>query len=119
MYLISWGDWGDYGATGETYLNDVIKAAGAINSGEQGQWWAISKELLLDQDPNFILLGAYSYTDIPSTIDSFVNSEPYNKLSASKNGNVITINGDAAERQGVRTAMVIEEIAQLLYPQLF
>ncbi|MBO4279324.1 MAG: ABC transporter substrate-binding protein [Spirochaetales bacterium] len=119
MYIISYGDWGDYAATGETYLNDVIEAAGAVNAAKDGMYWSISKELLLSQDPDTILLGAYSYTDTAATIADFSSLAPYSELTASKTGNVFTINGDAAERQGVRTADTVEEIARLLYPELF
>ena len=119
MYIISYGDWGDYAATGETYLNDVIEAAGGINAAKDGMYWSISKELLLSQDPDTILLGAYSYTDTAATIADFSSLAPYSELTASKTGNVYTINGDAAERQGVRTADTVEEIARILYPELF
>ena len=119
MYIISYGDWGDYAATGETYLNDVIEAAGGINAAKDGYYWSISKELLLSQDPDTILLGAYSYTDTAATIADFSSLAPYSELTASKTGNVYTINGDAAERQGVRTADTVEEIARILYPELF
>ena len=119
MYIISYGDWGDYAATGETYLDDVIEAAGAINAAKDGMYWSISKELLLSEDPDTILLGAYSYTDAAATIADFSSLAPYSELTASKTGNIYTINGDAAERQGVRTADTVEEIAKLLYPELF
>lgn len=119
MYIISYGDWGDYAATGDTYLNDVIEAAGAVNAAKEGQYWSISKELLLSEDPDTILLGAYSYTDTVAAVADFSSLAPYSELTASKTGNVYTINGDAAERQGVRTADTVEEIARILYPELF
>ncbi|MBR6084606.1 MAG: ABC transporter substrate-binding protein, partial [Spirochaetales bacterium] len=71
MYIISYGDWGDYAATGETYLNDVIEAAGGINAAKDGSYWSISKELLISQDPDTILLGAYAYTDEAAAIADF------------------------------------------------
>lgn len=119
VYIISYGDWGDYAATGETYLNDVIEAAGGINAAKDGAYWSISKELLLSQDPDVVLLGAYSYTDPAYEIATFCSLEPYSQLTASKTGKVFTINGDAAERQGIRTADTVEEIAAILYPELF
>ena len=119
VYIISYGDWGDYAATGETYLNDVIEAAGGINAAKDGAYWSISKELLLAEDPDVVLLGAYSYTDPAYEIATFSSLEPYSQLTASKTGKVLTINGDAAERQGIRTADTVEEIAAILYPELF
>lgn len=118
VYIISYGDWGDYAATGETYLNDVIEAAGGINAAKDGVSWSISKELLLAQDPDVVLLGAYSYT-AADYVNNFVTLDPYSQLTASKTGNVREINGDAAERQGIRTADTVEEIAAILYPELF
>lgn len=118
VYMIGYGEWGDYAATGETYLNDVIEVAGGINAAASGSFWSITKELLIAEDPNVILLGAYSYSD-PNDVKHFTELAPYSELTASKTGNVLTINGDAAERQGVRTADCVEEIAEALYPELF
>lgn len=119
IYMISYGDWGDFAATGDTYLDGVIKAAGAVNGAESGAYWSISRELLFAQDPSTIILSAYSYSDPAADIAAFIATEPYSQLTASKTGNVYTIDGDAAERQGVRTADTIEELAKLLYPELF
>lgn len=118
VYMIGYGEWGDYAATGETYLNDVIEVAGGINAAAAGSFWSITKELLIAEDPNVILLGAYSYSD-PNDVKHFTELAPYSELTASKTGNVLTINGDAAERQGVRTADCVEDIAKALYPELF
>lgn len=119
MYIIGYGEWGDYAATGDTYLNDVIEAAGGINAAKDGKFWSISKELLIKQDPSVILLSAYSYSNPEEDIKAFSSSSPYSQLTAAKEGQVYAIDGDAAERQGVRTVDTIEAIAKLLYPQLF
>lgn len=119
VYIISWGDWGDYAATGDTYLEGVLEAAGAVNAAKDATSWSISKELLISQDPDVVLLPRYSYSDSEADILAFTTTEPYSKLGASVLAHVYAINGDAAERQGIRTADTIEEIAKLLYPELF
>lgn len=119
VYIISWGDWGDYAATGDTYLEGVIEAAGAVNAAKDASNWSISRELLLSQDPDVVLLPCYSYSNPESDILAFTTTAPYSTLSASEGAQVYAINGDAAERQGIRTADTIEEIARLLYPELF
>jgi len=48
-------------------------------------------------------------------IDGFKNTQPYSSLT----GDVITINGDMAERQGLNTADFVEKLAKILYPELF
>jgi len=119
VYIISWGDWGDFAATGDTYLEGVLEAAGAVNAAKDATSWSISKELLISQDPDVVLLPRYSYSDSEADILAFTTTEPYSKLGASVLAHVYAINGDAAERQGIRTADTIEEIAKLLYPELF
>ncbi len=120
VYIIGYGERGDYAATGETYLNDVIEAAGGINAAKSGSFWSITKELLISEDPDVVFLGTYHYSDYnPNQAANFTSLAPYSELTASKTGNVLTIDGDAAERQGVRTADCVEEIARALYPELF
>ena len=119
VFIIGYGDWGDYAATGDTFLDGVIEAAGGVNAAKDGIAWSISKELLLEKDPDVILLSGNQGTDAETEIATFKSLEPYSQLSACKNGKVYVIDGDAAQRQGVRTIDTVEEIARLLYPGLF
>ena len=119
VFIIGYGDWGDYAATGDTFLDGVIEAAGGVNAAKDGVAWSISKELLLEKDPDVILLSGNQGSDPEEEISIFTRLEPYNHLSACKNGKVYVIDGDAAQRQGVRTIDTVEEIARLLYPGLF
>ena len=119
VFIIGYGDWGDYAATGDTFLDGVIEAAGGVNAAKSGIAWSISKELLLEKDPDVILLSGNQGTDPQTEIATFTSLEPYSRLSACKNGKVYVIDGDAAQRQGVRTIDTVEEIARLLYPGLF
>ncbi|MGX8681600.1 MAG: ABC transporter substrate-binding protein [Spirochaetales bacterium] len=119
VFIIGYGDWGDYAATGDTFLDGVIEAAGGVNAAKSGIAWSISKELLLEKDPDVILLSGNQGTDPQTEIATFTSLEPYSRLSACKNKKVYVIDGDAAQRQGVRTIETVEEIAKLLYPGLF
>lgn len=119
VYMIGYGDWGDYAATGDTYLDGVIKAAGGINAAESGVAWSISKELLIKADPDVILISGYSGMDEAGEIAKFTSTAPYSELKASKTGNVFVVDGDSTQRQGVRTADTVEQFAKILYPELF
>ncbi len=119
VFIIGYGDWGDYAATGDTYLNGVIEVAGGVNAAKDGIAWSISKELLLDQDPDVVILSGYEGQDATEAIRDFTSMAPYSELTASKTGNVYVVDGDAAQRQGVRTADTVEALAKFLYPQLF
>lgn len=113
IYIISWGDWGDFAATGDTFIGDIIEACGGINAAKDGAFWSVSKELILAEDPDVIILPSYSYQ--AADIEGFKSTAPYSQL----NGSVITLDGDSAERQGVRTADFAQELASILYPELF
>lgn len=114
VYIISWGEWGDYAATGDTYINSLIEAAGGVNAAKEGSYWSISKELLLSKDPDYIFLSEYAYSE-KGQAEAFKNTAPYSQLK----GTVMTIDGNAVERQGVRSADTVEAIAKILYPELF
>ena len=119
VYMVGYGEWGDYAATGDTYLDGVIKAAGGINAAEEGTAWSISKELLIKADPDVILISGYEGMDEKATIADFISTAPYNQLTASKTGNVFVVDSDSTQRQGVRTADTVEQFAKILYPELF
>ncbi len=119
VYMIGYGEWGDYAATGDTYLDGVIKAAGGINAAEEGVSWSISKELLVKADPDVIFISGYAGMDEAAEIQKFTSTAPYSELTASKTGNVYIVDGDSSQRQGVRTAEVVEQFAAILYPELF
>lgn len=119
VYMVGYGEWGDYAATGDTYLDGVIKAAGGINAAEAGTAWSISKELLIKADPDVILISGYEGMDEKATIADFVSTAPYSELTASKTGNVFVVDSDSTQRQGVRTADTVEQFAKILYPELF
>ena len=119
VYMVGYGEWGDYAATGDTYLDGVIKAAGGINAAEEGTAWSISKELLIKADPDVILISGYEGMDEKATIADFISTAPYTQLTASKTGNVFVVDSDSTQRQGVRTADTVEQFAKILYPELF
>ena len=113
IYLLGWGEFGDYAATGDTFLGSLINLAGAENAAASAQYWAISRELLIDSDPDLIILPTYSYA--PADIEAFRNTLPYSNLT----GQIVTIDGDISDRQGVRSPEFAEFVAKTLYPELF
>lgn len=113
VYLLGWGMFGDFAATGDTYLNDLIELAGGRNIAKNSKGWSVSQELLIAEDPDLIILPTYPYS--PANEDGFRNTEPYSKLT----GKILIIDGDIADRQGVRSPLFVSELAKALYPELF
>lgn len=107
VFLVSWGKGGTWAATGDTYLGELITAAGGINAAAEGRFWSISNELLIKADPDVIFVG--------SDDGSLRRTEPYSAL----NGKIVEIDADMAERQGIRSSDVVSFIAESLYPECF
>lgn len=104
------------GSTGDELLNLV----GAKNiAGNMSEWSIISKEAIIQQDPDIIIVA----------VDSF--SEPYyggfrngtwgwtNDLKAFKSGNVYSVDANIINRPGPRLADAGEIIARIVHPGLF
>lgn len=113
LYVIGWGEFGDWVGTGDTFIDGIIESAGAVNAADEAVLWSMSKEAILKENPDFIVLANYSYAD--ADIEGFRTTSPYNQLT----GKIITVNGDTFERQGYRTAEAVETLAKLIYPELF
>ena len=111
-YVVGYGEYGDYTATGDTYINELLKCAGVKNIAEDAQGWSFSTEKLLEEDPEVILVPEYAY-------DDFIVTEPYTELTAVKEGKVYAVNNDMLDRQSPRNADVVVEIARLLHPEVF
>lgn len=111
-YVVGFGESGDFTAGGDTFIHGILTAAGGRNIAEEVNGWSYSVESLLEADPEVILLSEEEY-------DGFIAMEPYCELSAVKNGKVYTIDGNMLDRQCVRNADAIEEIARMLHPGLF
>jgi iron complex transport system substrate-binding protein len=110
-YAMSFGEYGDYTAGGDTYVHQMITAAGGDNIASDLIGWSYSVEKLVEEDPDVIIVNQYMLED-------FLATPPYSELSAVKNGRVYGIDADLIERQGYRNAEGIALLADLFYPEL-
>ena len=106
-YCMGFGEWGEYTAGTDTFINDMIEAAGAKNAA-QVEGWAFSVEALIEADPDIILLSTWC------DYEMFTTTAPYSELSAVKNGQVYSIDGNLFERQGPRNVEAVELVAGLV-----
>ena len=77
------------------------------------------KESLFIADPDVILIPVYSYSNPEGDINYLTSVEPYSNLSACKSGEIKLIDGNIMDRQGPRIADAVEEVARILYPEVF
>lgn len=111
-YVVGYGDGGDYTAGGDTFIHEILTAAGGQNVAEEINGWSYSVERLLEVDPDVVILSEADYA-------GFVETAPYSELRAVKEGRVYTIDTNMLDRQCARNVDAIEEIARMLYPELF
>ena len=99
-----------------TFINDVIKAAGGINTAEKVEYWAkYSAEELVKDNPEY-LLSAFHSTNEGITADFFKQSPVFKNLDSVKNGKVHLMSDDnVVSRPGPRIVLAIEEIAKVLH----
>jgi len=100
----------DSAATGDTFLHEMIEKAGGKNVAEDGQYWTYSKELLIEKDPQLILLSPRWGASEEETIREFKTTKPYSDLKATVKG----FDADIVSRQGPRSAEALQIIFDLI-----
>ncbi len=113
IYLMSWSDGMYYAATGDTFIDGILKTAGLINIAENAEFWVVGNELLFKENPDIIFIPRYA-NSIPD-VKQLKKTKPFKNLKAE----IVIIDGDALERQGARTPEITDSIAQAAYPELF
>lgn len=105
-YVVGYGEYGDYTAGGDTFIGQMIAAAGGNNIAAEASGWSYSLEALMEADPDIIILGTGEAED-------FRNAEHYKELGAVKNGLVFEIDRNLLDRQGYRNAEGMEALRQI------
>jgi iron complex transport system substrate-binding protein len=99
-----------------TFINDVIKAAGGVNTAEKVEFWAkYSTEELIKDNPEYLLSAIHS-TNEGITVDFFKESPIFKNLDSVKNGKVYLMSDDnVISRPGPRIVQAIEEVSMILH----
>ncbi len=103
---------------GGTFMDTLISMAGGQNIGAtfEGDWVQISSEELLAQDPEIIVLGDSIWG---VTADDVAARAGWESISAVQNGLIFPFNDDLASRPGPRLVDGLEQLAQIIHPELF
>lgn len=107
-YLVGFGEYGEHTAGGNTFISDIIEAAGGLNAAGDLEGWSYSLEELLEVDPDVILIPAWAE-------ESFGQEEPYSELTAVKEERVFVIDENTFSRQGARNAEAVEDLYSILF----
>ncbi|TDT72226.1 iron complex transport system substrate-binding protein [Hypnocyclicus thermotrophus] len=102
-YVVGTGE-AEYTAGKNTFIDDLIKIAGAKNIADDTEGWVFSKEKLFERNPDIIFGSEYN-------INLMKNSELYSQLKAFKTGNYFIVDENIMNLSGPR---LIEEGLPLL-----
>lgn len=103
-------------AGSNTFINDVIKAAGGINVAEKVERWAnYSVEELIRDNPDMLVAALHS-TDEGMTKEDLKKSRIFNKLECVRQGRIYVMSDDnIISRPGPRIVQAIEEMNRAFF----
>lgn len=113
-FMVDFGSF-DGTATGDTYISEMLSMVGSINVAQEATRWTYSKELLVAQDPDLIIMTPRWGQSNEQTLQEFSTTKPYSDLRATKEGNLVFVDSDMISRQGPRSAMALEELAKAIH----
>ncbi|MDR1758055.1 MAG: ABC transporter substrate-binding protein [Bacteroidales bacterium] len=100
-YVVGFGNTGDYTAPKNSHIHEMITLAGGRNVGEPLSGWSVSREYLIQQNPDMIFIRQEDFK-------TFLNTKPYIYLSAVKNENVYPITSSWIDVSGPRNFWAIK-----------
>jgi len=107
-----------------TTFDDIVTKAGIINAasvaGIEG-WKQISKEKIIELNPDVIFLPAWSYEgfDAKSFADEFKKDKSLQGVKAIKNNKVFMISEAHMTTNSQYIVLGVEDAAKAVYPDLF
>ena len=104
-----------------SYLHDLIVQAGGLNvaAGVAKDWAFYSRERLLQDDPDVILILARSPEEFAQARAWLAGAAGLAGVRAVRAGRVFLVDQNAASRFGPRLAATLREVAALLHPECF
>lgn len=110
-YVVGTGK-SEYTAGKQTFISEILVAAGCVNVASDVDKWSYSLEKLIEKNPEYIIGADYS-------LETMKGSANYASLSALKAGKYISVNTDVFSIPGPRVVdYSMKTIVQKLYPNL-
>ncbi len=101
-----------------TFIDLIITSAGGVNAAAalQGDYAQISVEALIEQNPDFIILGDADFGMTPELVAA---RGGWNLMTAVLQNQVYPIDSNTMSVPGPRLVDGLETVARLLHPELF
>jgi iron complex transport system substrate-binding protein len=104
----------------DSFIGDLYNLLGATNiaEGAPGEYPQLSEEIILEQNPNVIVIPAHGEMD-GSLVEAVEARPGWDAIDAVQNERVYEIDGDIVSRPGPRIVDALEQLAEMLYPEEF
>ncbi len=100
----------------DSFVHNIAELAGGENAIKiKGEFPIINAEAVIEVNPDVILLSAHGKTNV----DEIYKRQGWQTIKAIKQKRVEQVNPDAISRPGPRLVDALEEVAKILYPDLF
>jgi iron complex transport system substrate-binding protein len=101
-----------------TFMHEMIEAINATNAaGEQEGWIMFTEEDAVTLNPDVIITTYGYYVENPK--DQVLAREAWSEVPAIQNDRVYDIHSDLVTRSGPRLIEGVEELAEVVYPEIF
>ncbi|NLM20223.1 MAG: cobalamin-binding protein [Peptococcaceae bacterium] len=99
-----------------SFIHDIIETAGGINIAAESneRYYIYSVEKLLEENPDIYIINSHSH--IPKDV---MSRNGYQALKAVQNNKVYVIDDNLISRAGPRVIEGLEQMAQMLHPEVF
>jgi len=105
----------------QTYIHDMITLAGGRNiaADAQSPWPEYSLEVLIEKDPEVIIRPRVLMGIVMSEEQDFANRPGWENITAVREGRIYFVEDDLLSRPGPRCVQGLEELVQILHPDLY
>ena len=100
-----------------TFLNEMLELIGAVNVlADQGEWFSVADEIILDTDPA-VILTSVNYIDDP--VGEIKSRPGWDVITAVQNNDIYIIDTDSSNRPNHNIITALKQMAKAIYPDKY
>jgi iron complex transport system substrate-binding protein len=101
-----------------TFMNEMLEIINAENAAaDQEGWVQITEEAIIQLNPD-VIVTTYGFYE-KNSVEKVLSRKGWENVSAIKNKRVYDVNSDTVSRPGPRLVEGLEELASVVYPEVF
>ena len=113
---------GFFSISPDSFVGDLYRTLKAENivRADEGPYPSLTQEAIIDRNPEVIVLANATFGQTSAVVAAVIATRPgWDTIDAVINGRVYAIDPNIVSRPGPRIVDALEELARLLYPDVF